>query len=201
MTQIVLGSRVPGDSMQRDRASNRLRTTRRQQLLSAVVAVLIAAAWLVAQYGTKHGALYGLLLAADIAFVVGLYHLTREFGKMFFVGLALVGVTGFFWVAVRYGLAYGVGFAVLVEFLWGFLGLTRQFRALFGVALLVIVAGFVLLAIPPAEGFWSLTAAPIVLVLGYCVLIPIALLRKPKPRVADAAELADHVDPKPAAKN
>ena len=57
---------------------------------------------------------------------------------------------------------------------------TRENGLLFGLGLLVIIIGYVLLAIPPAEGFWSLTAAPIALVLGYCVLIPMALLKKPK---------------------
>ena len=51
---------------------------------------------------------------------------------------------------------------------------------LFGIGLAVIVVGYIFLRIPPAEGFWSLTLAPIILVAGYCVLIPLAILRKPK---------------------
>ena len=51
---------------------------------------------------------------------------------------------------------------------------------LFGIGLAVIVVGYIFLRIPPAEGFWSLTLAPIILVIGYCVLIPLAILRKPK---------------------
>ncbi len=46
---------------------------------------------------------------------------------------------------------------------------------LIGIA--TIIVGYILLSIPPAEGFWSLTAAPIVLITGYCVIIPIALLK------------------------
>lgn len=39
-----------------------------------------------------------------------------------------------------------------------------------------IVLGYVFLRIPPAEGFLSLTLAPVLLVVGYCVLIPMAIL-------------------------
>lgn len=49
---------------------------------------------------------------------------------------------------------------------------------LFGAGLAVIALGYILLSIPPAEGFFSLTLAPILLVLGYCVLIPMAILVK-----------------------
>lgn len=40
----------------------------------------------------------------------------------------------------------------------------------FGIAILVITAGYILL------GYGSITLAPILLVLGYCVLIPVAIL-------------------------
>ena len=46
--------------------------------------------------------------------------------------------------------------------------------ALAGVA--SILLGYVFLRIPPAEGFLSLTLAPVLLVAGYCVLIPLAIL-------------------------
>ena len=36
--------------------------------------------------------------------------------------------------------------------------------------------GYILLNIPPANGFISMTLAPILLVAGYCVVIPVALL-------------------------
>jgi len=48
----------------------------------------------------------------------------------------------------------------------------------FGIAILVIVAGYI------ALGYGSITLAPLLLVLGYCVLIPVAILisaeKKPK---------------------
>ena len=52
---------------------------------------------------------------------------------------------------------------------------------IFIAGLLVIGLGYVLLSIPPADGFLSLTLAPILLVLGYCVIIPISLLLKDPP--------------------
>jgi uncharacterized membrane protein HdeD (DUF308 family) len=44
--------------------------------------------------------------------------------------------------------------------------------------LVSIIVGYVLLRIPPADGFISLTLAPLLLVTGYCGLIPAAILVK-----------------------
>ena len=58
----------------------------------------------------------------------------------------------------------------------GDLPFTRKNWSLAIVGLAVIVLGYVFLRIPPAEGFLSLTLAPVLLVAGYCVLIPMAIL-------------------------
>ncbi len=55
---------------------------------------------------------------------------------------------------------------------------TSKNLKIFVAGLLVIGLGYVLLSIPPADGFLSLTMAPILLVLGYCVIIPMSLLLK-----------------------
>jgi len=47
---------------------------------------------------------------------------------------------------------------------------------LFGIGLLLIVVGYVALSRGPWNSFWSLTLAPILLVLGYCVVIPVSIL-------------------------
>jgi len=52
----------------------------------------------------------------------------------------------------------------------------RRNWLLFAVGIAVIAVGYVLLSIPPADGFMSLTAAPLLLVLGYCVILPVAIL-------------------------
>lgn len=60
---------------------------------------------------------------------------------------------------------------------------TRKNWSLAIAGLAVILLGYAFLRIPPAEGFFSLTLAPVLLVVGYCVLIPMAILvrdRKPK---------------------
>ncbi len=51
---------------------------------------------------------------------------------------------------------------------------------LFGFAMLVILVGYWTLAQGPVDGFLSLSLAPILLVIGYCVLIPLAILYKSK---------------------
>ena len=40
----------------------------------------------------------------------------------------------------------------------------------------VILIGYLFLSIGPVDGFLSLTLAPVLLALGYCVLVPIGLL-------------------------
>jgi len=56
------------------------------------------------------------------------------------------------------------------------LSMGRRNWTLFVIGLGVIVIGYIFLSIPPAEGLLSLTLAPILLFIGYCVLIPIAIL-------------------------
>ena len=53
---------------------------------------------------------------------------------------------------------------------------------LLAVALVVIIAGYL------ALGMGSITLAPLLLVVGYCVLIPIALIVKDPSRANGAAE-------------
>ena len=53
---------------------------------------------------------------------------------------------------------------------------TRRNLIIFGAGILTILVGYVFLAQPPVNGFMSLTLAPILLVIGYCILIPVGLL-------------------------
>ena len=56
----------------------------------------------------------------------------------------------------------------------------KQNYQLFGIGILVLILGYIAMAQPPWDSFWSLTLAPILLVLGYCVIIPIAILYRKK---------------------
>ncbi len=49
-----------------------------------------------------------------------------------------------------------------------------------GIGLLTIVLGYVALSGNTVEGFSQLTLAPILLVLGYCVIIPVGIMYRKK---------------------
>ena len=57
----------------------------------------------------------------------------------------------------------------------------RRNGTLFGAGLACIIVGYIALSIPPADGFLSLTLAPVLLVAGYCVLVPAAMLVRERP--------------------
>ncbi len=47
---------------------------------------------------------------------------------------------------------------------------------LFFLGIVFLIAGYICLSRGPWNSFWSLTLAPILLVIGYCVIIPLAIL-------------------------
>ena len=51
---------------------------------------------------------------------------------------------------------------------------------LFGIGLLTVILGFVLMATGETESIQSIRISPIILIIGYCILIPAAILVKPK---------------------
>lgn len=62
----------------------------------------------------------------------------------------------------------------------------RENYIIFLIGILTLVLGYIFLAQGPADSFWSLTLAPILLVLSYCVIIPIAILYRRKSSGAKA---------------
>jgi hypothetical protein len=63
-----------------------------------------------------------------------------------------------------------------------FLDLTANNYKIFGLGLLILIIGYFFMAQGPADSFMSLTLSPIILVIGYCVVIPYAILWKAKKR-------------------
>jgi len=56
----------------------------------------------------------------------------------------------------------------------------RENFIIMGIGLLLIVIGYIALSGNTVEGFSQLTLAPILLVLGYCVVIPVGILYRKK---------------------
>ncbi len=65
------------------------------------------------------------------------------------------------------------------------LPLSKQNFYIIGVGLLLIVAGYAAMLEGSVEGFLPLVAAPILLVLGYCVIIPLGIMFKKSPPKPD----------------
>lgn len=57
---------------------------------------------------------------------------------------------------------------------------TKTNGILFGLAILFLILGYFALSRGPWNSFMSLTLAPILLVIGYCVLFPLAILYRKK---------------------
>jgi hypothetical protein len=68
------------------------------------------------------------------------------------------------------------------------LPLSRQNFMIIGAGVLVIIAGYLAMLEGSVEGFLPLTLSPILLVLGYCVIVPIGILyRRPELRHPEQA--------------
>lgn len=53
---------------------------------------------------------------------------------------------------------------------------------IFGIGLFLIIIGYVLMSIGETESFLSTKLSPIILVIGYCVIIPLSIIIKFKKR-------------------
>jgi len=62
--------------------------------------------------------------------------------------------------------------------------LERENFIILGVGLLVIILGYIALSENKVEGFMPLVVAPLLLVVGYCVIVPFGIMyrKKDKPR-------------------
>jgi len=72
------------------------------------------------------------------------------------------------------------------------LPLGRENYVILGAGILVIVAGYVAMLEGSVEGFLPLVLSPILLVAGYCVVIPVGIMyRKRAPNVPQAPPVAE----------
>ena len=60
---------------------------------------------------------------------------------------------------------------------WSFGKINYQ---IFGIGLLVISLGYIIMTTGETKSIQSVKIAPLILIVGYCVLIPVAILIKPK---------------------
>ncbi len=72
--------------------------------------------------------------------------------------------------------------------------LGRTNYLIMAIGLVVIVIGYIMLADATVNGFAQMTFAPILLVLGYCVIIPIGIMYRKKDK-APAAPVAPEIPP------
>ena len=66
--------------------------------------------------------------------------------------------------------------------------LERENFIIMGIGILVIITGYILLSGDTVESFRQLTVAPIFLLVGYCIIIPVGLMyrKKKKPEAPPA---------------
>ncbi len=62
----------------------------------------------------------------------------------------------------------------------------RENYIIFAIGLVFIVAGYVALSGNSVEGFVPLTLAPILLVIGYCVIIPFGIIYRKKEKTEES---------------
>lgn len=60
------------------------------------------------------------------------------------------------------------------------LPLSKENYRLLCIGIGVVIVGYIFLAQGPADSFWSRTLAPVILVIGYCVILPLSLLYRGK---------------------
>ncbi|HEY6191787.1 MAG TPA: DUF3098 domain-containing protein [Bacteroidota bacterium] len=68
--------------------------------------------------------------------------------------------------------------------------LEKENFVILGIGLVVIVMGYVALSGNVVEGFRQLTLAPLLLLLGYCVIIPVGIMYRKKPKADSAGKPA-----------
>lgn len=64
--------------------------------------------------------------------------------------------------------------------------LEKENFVIIGIGIALLIVGYILMAENSVSGFMPTVVAPILLVLGYCVVIPYGILKRPKSAAAKA---------------
>lgn len=59
-----------------------------------------------------------------------------------------------------------------------------------GIGIVDLIIGYIFLAQGPLDGFAPMVIAPILLILGYCVIIPYGILKKPRKEIEASGDFA-----------
>jgi len=97
--------------------------------------------------------------------------------RKIFIFQGIVVVWFFWWTLILYALKQGIPDNKTLFHSWSFGKINYQ---LFGIGLFVIILGYIVMATGETESLQSIKIAPLILIIGYCILIPAAILIKPK---------------------
>jgi hypothetical protein len=67
---------------------------------------------------------------------------------------------------------------------------TKTNYQIIGIGIVVIILGYIALSMSPWDGLMPLVVAPILLVIGYCVIIPLGILLRKKQPNQTATEIS-----------
>jgi hypothetical protein len=70
--------------------------------------------------------------------------------------------------------------------------LAKENFIIIGIGILDLIIGYIFLAQDSVDGFAPTVIAPILLVIGYCIIIPYGILKKPKSELENVAETEDN---------
>ena len=57
------------------------------------------------------------------------------------------------------------------------LNLNTKNYIIFGIGIVLIILGYILMSLGPHDGILSSKLSPVILIIGYCVLIPISIFK------------------------
>jgi Protein of unknown function (DUF3098) len=77
------------------------------------------------------------------------------------------------------------------------LPLEKENFIIIGLGIIVLVIGYILMSGNSVDGFLPTVISPILLVLGYCVIIPYGILKKPKKREPEIPHPAENISSSP----